>query len=209
MCIRDRRDGATRARLLRAAAGPDGRAAPHFERVVWNYPHHMGKTNTRRNRELVGGFLRALTDASAGAPLLAPRGEVLVALCEGQGGTECSDDDDAPAGATPPWNQTWQLPVLAAEAGLIVGRVAPFSPDASPGARALEAAGYRARGHRGGARDARAPRGFARGAARLHHLVFAGARASGERSAPDAEAALAVPQRDARHRGVELSLIHI
>ena len=181
---------ATRARLLRAAA-PSGAtdAGASFERVVWNYPHHMGKTNTRRNRELVGGFLRALTDDARAPPLLAADGEVLVALCEGQGGTECSDAaTGAGAAATPPpWNQTWQLPVLAAEAGLVIGRVAPFSPDASPGVRTLEAAGYRARGHRGGARDARAPRGFARGAARLHHLVYAGAGGTRAMYAPGYE----------------------
>ena len=53
---------------------------PPFDRVQFNFPHWRGKANNRYNRALLGDFL-----ASA-ATVLSPRGEIHVALCDGQGG---------------------------------------------------------------------------------------------------------------------------
>lgn len=59
---------------------PASAAAVPFDRVIFNFPHVPGKNNIRHNRGLLTAFL------SSAFHVLADRGEVLVALCQGQVG---------------------------------------------------------------------------------------------------------------------------
>lgn len=61
--------------LVPASAG-----AMPFDRVIFNFPHVPGKNNIRHNRGLLTAFL------SSAFHVLADKGEVLVALCQGQVG---------------------------------------------------------------------------------------------------------------------------
>lgn len=89
-------DATDLADTLRRATGEeevelDGSGDGRFDRVVWNFPHCLGKANIAANRRLLEAFLRNA------APLLAPStagaggGEVLLALCRGQSGVEARD----------------------------------------------------------------------------------------------------------------------
>ena len=63
--------------------------------------------------------------AAAERRLLAPRGELLIALDQGQSGAA----PDLPAGdEEAAWGRSWQLDVAASEAGLLVAEAAPFAP---------------------------------------------------------------------------------
>ena len=96
----------------------------------------MGKQNIGRNRALLASVCEAAEDR-----LLAPSGELLIALDGGQAGTA----PDLPSGGEDDaWKRSWQLDVAAAEAGLLVAAVEPFETF------------YETRGHRGlGGADAR------------------------------------------------------
>ena len=71
-------DARRRADGLAAVYGVDAtapQALGRFDRVIFNFPHAPGKQNIRKNREL----LRAAC-ANVERSLLAPRGELVVAL---------------------------------------------------------------------------------------------------------------------------------
>ncbi|KAL7528383.1 hypothetical protein ACHAWF_002543 [Thalassiosira exigua] len=92
-----------------------GDASSSFDRIQFNFPHWRGKANHRYNRQLLGDFLRSASE------FLAPRGEVHVALCGGQGG--CS------ATSLQEWRGSWTASMLAAErAGLLLARSFPYDP---------------------------------------------------------------------------------
>lgn len=100
-----------------------GLSSTLFDRIQFNFPHWRGKANNRYNRKLLSDFL-----ASAGA-FLSPRGEIHVALCDGQGG--CS------ATTLQEWKGSWTASMFAAEHGLLLARVFPYE------------AQYRLSAHRG------------------------------------------------------------
>ena len=81
-------------------------------RILYNFPHVVGKSNLRRNRDLLRDFLRATTS------VLAPGGDVCVALCEGQGGTSL---ERAPCD----WAMTWQATVQANRAAHVLVDAVP------------------------------------------------------------------------------------
>ena len=120
-------DARRRADGLAAVYGVDAtapQALGRFDRVIFNFPHAPGKQNIRRNREL----LRAAC-ANVERSLLAPRGELVVALDGGQAGTapdlRGARDDAARIQA---FKASWQLDVAAADAGLLVAESSRFAP---------------------------------------------------------------------------------
>ncbi len=96
------------------------RKAEMFDRIIFNFPHSGGKGNIAENRQLLCEFFRS----SSG--FLAEGGEVLVALCRGQGGTppDCTDRG---------YGNSWKVVEMAAEGGLILSNVRPFRPQDYPG----------------------------------------------------------------------------
>ncbi|XP_003992390.1 ferredoxin-fold anticodon-binding domain-containing protein 1 [Felis catus] len=98
-----------------------------FDRIYFNFPHCGRKAGVAKNRELLAKFFQSCKD------VLAPEGEVYVALCRGQGGTPA----DKP---TREWHNSWQVVAMAALGGFILSDVHPFSCEAVPG---YKCTGYR------------------------------------------------------------------
>ena len=96
-----------------------------FNHIVWNFPHWPGKTNIKRNRELLGAFFNNSRD------FLAEDGEIKVALVEGQGGMGSESMRD--------WKASWKAAVYAAENDLLLTEIEEFS----------EASSYEQSSHRG------------------------------------------------------------
>lgn len=88
--------------------------ATTFDRIQFNFPHWRGKANNRYNRQLLSEFLRSA------ATVLSPRGEIHIALCDGQGGCSSTTLQD--------WKGSWQASMFAAEHGLLLADVSPYEP---------------------------------------------------------------------------------
>ncbi|XP_062309857.1 ferredoxin-fold anticodon-binding domain-containing protein 1 isoform X2 [Osmerus eperlanus] len=84
-----------------------------FDLVVFNFPHCGRKSGVKKNRELLKNFFLSCVQ------VLREEGEVHIALCNGQGGTPA----DQPMRE---WHNSWQVIVMAAEAGLLLSDVRPF-----------------------------------------------------------------------------------
>lgn len=89
-------------------------AATTFDRIQFNFPHWRGKANNRYNRQLLNDFLQSA------ATVLSPRGEIHIALCDGQGG--CSSQ------SLQEWKGSWQASMFAAQHGLLLADVSPYVP---------------------------------------------------------------------------------
>ncbi|XP_056141487.1 ferredoxin-fold anticodon-binding domain-containing protein 1 [Lampris incognitus] len=87
-----------------------------FDRVIFNFPHCGRKSGVKKNRELLKNFFLSCVQ------VLAEKGEVHVALCNGQGGTPA----DQPKRE---WHNSWQVVAMAAEANLILSNVHPFESE--------------------------------------------------------------------------------
>ncbi|NXE55006.1 FDXA1 protein, partial [Casuarius casuarius] len=87
-----------------------------FSCIYFNFPHCGRKAGVVKNRELLAQFF------SSCAEVLAEKGEVHVALCNGQGGTPA----DQPRRA---WHNSWQIVVVAAGARFILSDVHPFNAE--------------------------------------------------------------------------------
>ena len=91
-----------------------------FDCIIFNFPHTGGKSNIKRNRDLIQGFLGSAYD------FLTPSGEIRITLCRGQGGTplDCSERG---------YKNSWKIIELAAEAHLILSDLQPFRLSDWPG----------------------------------------------------------------------------
>ena len=85
-----------------------------FDKIVWNFPHWPGKSNIRRNRELLGLFF-----ASA-SKQLSPGGSIDIALTSAQLGMNSKSLTD--------WKASWQPTLLAASHGMVLTSVSGFEP---------------------------------------------------------------------------------
>jgi len=103
-----------------------------FQTIEFNFPHWGGKTNAKRNRQLVNDFLQSSCnvlnrnqhgnednhddDGNNGS-------EIIISLCEGQGGF--------PATTVNSWKQSWLVAAYAAEHGLLLHKLQPYTPSYS------------------------------------------------------------------------------
>ena len=56
-----------------------------FQTIEFNFPHWGGKTNAKRNRQLLDNFMASASE------VLSKEGEIVISLCEGQGGFPASN----------------------------------------------------------------------------------------------------------------------
>lgn len=85
-----------------------------FDRIQFNFPHWRGKANHRHNRALLDNFLCSAAD------YLSERGEIHVALCEGQGGGTATTKKE--------WRESWKAAEYGATHGLLLRSVTPYQP---------------------------------------------------------------------------------
>ena len=86
---------------------------PGFDRIVFNFPHAGGKGNIAKNRCLLEEFFKSAVK------FLRSCGEIHVALCKGQGGTQ---EDCLRRG----YANSWKVVEMASLAGLFLSSVEPF-----------------------------------------------------------------------------------
>jgi hypothetical protein len=84
-----------------------------LDRIIFHFPHWKGKSNIRHNRKLIQEFLVSATF------VVKAHGAIHMALVHGQGGHE--------AHTIEAWHQSWKAAEYAAEAGLVLQRITPFT----------------------------------------------------------------------------------
>ena len=84
-----------------------------FDYIIFNFPHAGGKSNIKRNQDLVQGFLGSASD------FVTPSGEIWITLCRGQGGTPLDCNERG-------YKNSRKITELAAEVHLILSDLQPF-----------------------------------------------------------------------------------
>lgn len=84
-----------------------------FDKIIFNFPHVGGKMRIERNRDLLKDFF------VSAVRMIKEGGQVLVTLCNGQGGTPM----DKPRRR---WDDSWKIVEMAAHGNFILTRVEPF-----------------------------------------------------------------------------------
>ncbi|CAJ1363826.1 unnamed protein product [Effrenium voratum] len=117
-----------------------------FDRIIFQFPQHPERNKIHLNRELLAAFLKQ------SEALLAEKGEVVVSLLRGQGGTPFELEERRP-------KDTWQVQELAMEAGLLLVRVTSF-PEAELATLGYQRTGFRGQGLHGSTKEVYQERGF-------------------------------------------------
>lgn len=84
-----------------------------FDKIIFNFPHVGGKMRIEKNRDLLKSFFVSCQK------MIKENGQVLVTLCNGQGGTPMDNPKRR-------WDDSWKIVEMAAYGNFILTKVEPF-----------------------------------------------------------------------------------
>lgn len=84
-----------------------------FDKIIFNFPHVGGKMRIEKNRDLIRNFF------ISSQKMIKENGQVLVTLCNGQGGTPMDNPKRR-------WDDSWKIVEMAAHGNFILTKIEPF-----------------------------------------------------------------------------------